>query len=79
MSQDTPADTSNPQPPTGGVPLRISQVKGKDLIQIEYGDNSPIIITADAAFELGKALIDGAFSIHRNKFVKLIPNKDRKN
>lgn len=80
----TMPEQHNPTPASGGqggdhVPLRITQIKDKDLIKIEYGDSSPIHLTSDAAFELGKALIEGAYNIQRDKFVKLIPKTNRQN
>lgn len=79
------SDQHNPTPQSGGqgagdhVPLRITQIKGSDLMKIEYGDASPMHLTSDAAFEVGKALIEGAYNIQRDKFIKLIPNKNRQN
>lgn len=76
-------DQQNQTPASGQsserVPLRITRITGKDLIKIEFGASEPMIITSDAAFEVGKALIEGAYAIQRDKFVKLIPNKNRNN
>lgn len=78
---DGDADMQDQQNQMGGerVPLRITRITGKDLIKIEFGANEPMIITSDAAFEVGKALIEGAYAIQHDKFVKLIPNKNRNN
>lgn len=78
---DGDADMQDQQSQMGGerVPLRITRITGKDLIKIEFGASEPMIITSDAAFEVGKALIEGAYAIQRDKFVKLIPNKNRNN